>query len=24
VIEKVISNQNWMDPEFLARMRRML
>jgi cytochrome c biogenesis protein CcmG/thiol:disulfide interchange protein DsbE len=24
VIEKVISNQNWMDPEFLARMRRLL
>jgi cytochrome c biogenesis protein CcmG/thiol:disulfide interchange protein DsbE len=24
VIEKVISNQNWMDPDFLARMRRML
>jgi cytochrome c biogenesis protein CcmG/thiol:disulfide interchange protein DsbE len=24
VIEKVISNQNWMDPEFLARVRRAL
>lgn len=24
VLEKVISNQNWMDPEFLARIRRML
>lgn len=24
VIEKVISNQNWMDPEFLARVRKML
>ena len=24
VLEKVISNQNWMDPEFLARVRRML
>jgi cytochrome c biogenesis protein CcmG, thiol:disulfide interchange protein DsbE len=24
VIEKVISNQNWMDPDFLARVRRML
>jgi cytochrome c biogenesis protein CcmG/thiol:disulfide interchange protein DsbE len=24
VIEKVISNQDWMDPEFLARVRRML
>lgn len=24
VIEKVISNQNWMDPEFLARVKRML
>jgi len=24
VLEKVISNQNWMDPEFLARMRRLL
>ena len=24
VVEKVISNQNWMDPEFLARVRRML
>jgi len=24
VVEKVISNQNWMDPEFLARVRSML
>lgn len=24
VLEKVISNQNWMDPEFLARVRKML
>jgi cytochrome c biogenesis protein CcmG, thiol:disulfide interchange protein DsbE len=24
VVEKVISNQDWMDPEFLARVRRML
>ena len=24
VVEKVISNQNWMDPEFLARVRKML
>lgn len=24
VIEKVISNQNWMDPEFVARMKRLL
>ena len=24
VLEKVISDQNWMDPEFLARVRRML
>jgi cytochrome c biogenesis protein CcmG/thiol:disulfide interchange protein DsbE len=24
VIEKVISNQDWMDPEFLARVRKML
>ena len=24
VVEKVISNQNWMDPEFVARVRRML
>jgi peroxiredoxin len=24
VLEKVISNQDWMDPEFLARVRRML
>lgn len=24
VLEKVISDQNWMDPEFLARIRRML
>jgi peroxiredoxin len=24
VIEKVISNQNWMDPEFIARVRKML
>jgi cytochrome c biogenesis protein CcmG/thiol:disulfide interchange protein DsbE len=24
VVEKVISNQNWMDPEFIARVRRML
>ena len=24
VVEKVISNQNWMDPDFLARVRRML
>jgi len=24
VVEKVISNMNWMDPEFLARVRRML
>jgi len=24
VREKVISNQNWMDPEFIARVRRML
>ena len=24
VIEKVISNQNWMDPTFLARVRQML
>lgn len=24
VLEKVISNQNWMDPEFLARVRRWL
>ena len=24
VLEKVISNQNWMDPEFLARIKRML
>jgi cytochrome c biogenesis protein CcmG, thiol:disulfide interchange protein DsbE len=24
VIEKVISNQDWMDPEFLARVRQML
>jgi cytochrome c biogenesis protein CcmG, thiol:disulfide interchange protein DsbE len=24
VVEKVISNRNWMDPEFLARVRRML
>lgn len=24
VLEKVISNQNWMDPEFLARIQRML
>jgi len=24
VVEKVISDQNWMDPEFIARVRRML
>jgi cytochrome c biogenesis protein CcmG/thiol:disulfide interchange protein DsbE len=24
VVEKVISNQDWMDPEFLARVRKML
>ena len=24
VLEKVISNQNWMDPEFLARVQKML
>ena len=24
VVQKVISNQNWMDPEFLARVRQML
>jgi len=24
VLEKVISNQNWLDPEFLARVRKML
>lgn len=24
VLEKVISNQNWMDPEFLARVKKML
>jgi len=24
VVEKVISNQNWMDPEFLARVRKYL
>jgi cytochrome c biogenesis protein CcmG/thiol:disulfide interchange protein DsbE len=24
VLEKVISNQNWMDPEFLARIQKML
>ncbi len=24
VLEKVISNQNWMDPDFLARVRKML
>ena len=24
VIEKIISDQNWMDPEFIARVRRML
>lgn len=24
VIEKVISNQNWMDPDFLAQVRKML
>jgi len=24
VVEKVISNQNWMDPEFLARVRKLL
>jgi cytochrome c biogenesis protein CcmG, thiol:disulfide interchange protein DsbE len=24
VLEKVISDQNWMDPEFIARVRRML
>ncbi|HUA83128.1 MAG TPA: TlpA disulfide reductase family protein [Bryobacteraceae bacterium] len=24
VLEKVISDQNWMDPEFLARIRKML
>jgi cytochrome c biogenesis protein CcmG/thiol:disulfide interchange protein DsbE len=24
VLEKVISNQDWMDPEFIARVRRML
>ncbi len=24
VIEKVISNQNWMDPEFVARVRKLL
>ncbi len=24
VIEKVISNQDWMDPEFLARVRKMI
>lgn len=24
VVEKVISNQNWMDPDFLARVRRLL
>jgi cytochrome c biogenesis protein CcmG, thiol:disulfide interchange protein DsbE len=24
VLEKVISNQNWMDPEFVARVKRML
>jgi cytochrome c biogenesis protein CcmG, thiol:disulfide interchange protein DsbE len=24
VVEKIISNQNWMDPDFLARIRRML
>lgn len=24
VLEKVISNQNWMDPEFLAQVRKML
>ena len=24
VIEKVISNQNWMDPEFVARVKKML
>ena len=24
VVEKIISNQNWMDPEFLARVRKML
>jgi cytochrome c biogenesis protein CcmG/thiol:disulfide interchange protein DsbE len=24
VVEKIISNQNWMDPEFLARVRKLL
>jgi len=24
VLEKVISNQNWMDPIFLARLKQML
>lgn len=24
VVEKVISNQNWMDPEFLARVKKLL
>jgi hypothetical protein len=24
VLYKVISNQNWMDPEFLARVKQML
>lgn len=24
VVEKVISNQNWMDPEFIARVRKLL